>query len=188
MLRGNVYAALDNERACLDDLKKAAGLNPVDPLVAKALATALCARNNRLGDKVSSEQQIEAKQAIERALHLDPRDVSLLTIYAGMVGKDEPMKALALHQAIQMNAPTVQNGVLLGKLATQMALHESDETKGQGFFAIAESAFVKVRVTLAPSGTVMMMLPWVPPLKFQWLRTGVRPAVMVIRTLFVALS
>jgi tetratricopeptide (TPR) repeat protein len=145
MLRGNVQAALGNQLASIEDLKKAAGLNPMDPLVAKALANALYVRNRQLGDRLSSEQELEAKQAVERAIHLDPRDISALTAYAEMVGKDEPTKALALYQAIQVSTPSVPNAVVLGKLATQVALKETDETKKRAFFAVAESAFQQAR-------------------------------------------
>jgi len=145
MLRGNVQAALENQLASIDDLKKAAGLNPMDPLVAKALANALYVRNKQLGDRLSSEQELEAKQAVERAIHLDPRDISVLTAYAEMVGKDDPMKALALYQTIQVNTPSVPTAVLLGKLAAQVALKETDETRRRAFFAVAESAFQQAR-------------------------------------------
>ena len=129
----------------VEDLKKAASLNPMDPLVAKTLANALYVRNKQLGDRLSSEQELEAKQAIERAIHLDPRDISVLTAYAEMIGKDDPMKALALYQTIQVNTPSVANAVLLGKLATQVALKETDEKRKQAFFALAESAFEQAR-------------------------------------------
>jgi tetratricopeptide (TPR) repeat protein len=81
--------------------------------------------------------------------------VNLLTVYAQMVSKDEPMKALALHQTIQMNSPSVANGVALGKLATQLAMKETDETKKQGFFAMAESAFEQVR-KMEPTNQLMV--------------------------------
>jgi tetratricopeptide (TPR) repeat protein len=145
MLRGNVQSMLDNERAAVDDLKKAAGLNPIDPLVAKALANALYARNGKLGDKLSSEQKAEAKEALEHAIYLDPQDTNLLNAYADQVSDDEPLKALAMRQTIQTNAPSVQNAVRLGQLATQIALKETDEAKKQAFFTVAESAFEQAR-------------------------------------------
>ncbi len=145
MLRGNVKAALGNQLASIEDLKKAAGLNPMDALVAKTLATTLYVRNKQLSDKLSSEQEAEAKQAIERAIQLDPRDINLLSVYAEMIGKDDPMKALALYQAIQVNTPSVTTAVMLGKLATQVALKETDEKRKQALFAVAESAFQQAR-------------------------------------------
>jgi tetratricopeptide (TPR) repeat protein len=147
LLRGNVQAALDNQLAAIEDLKKAANLNPMDPLVAKTLASALYVRNKQLGDRLSSEQELEAKQAIERAIYLDPRDVSMLAAYAEIVGRDDPMKALALYQTIQASAPSVPNAVLLGKLATQVAMKEADEKRKQAFFAMAEAAFQQARKT-----------------------------------------
>jgi tetratricopeptide (TPR) repeat protein len=145
MLRGNVQSMLDNERAAVDDLKKAAALNPIDPLVAKALANALYARNSKLGDKLSSEQKAEAKGALEHAIYLDPQDTNLLNAYADQVSDGDPMKALALRQTIQTNAPSVLNAVRLGQLATQIALKETDEAKKRAFFTVAESAFEQAR-------------------------------------------
>ncbi len=155
LLRGNVQAALGNQLASIEDLKKAAGLNPMDPLVAKTLAGALYVRNKQLGERLSSEQELEAKQAVERAIHLDPRDVSVLTAYAEMIGKDDPMKALALYQTIQASAPSVPNAVLLGKLATQVALKETDENRKQALFGVAESAFQQAR-KLEPGNQLML--------------------------------
>ncbi|RPJ39416.1 MAG: hypothetical protein EHM35_02430, partial [Planctomycetaceae bacterium] len=155
LLRGNVQAALGNQLASIEDLRKAAGLNPMDPLVAKTLAGALYMRNKQLGDRLSSEQELEAKQAVERAIQLDPRDVSVLTAYAEIIGKDDPMKALALYQTIQVSAPSVPNAVLLGKLATQVALKETDEQRKQALFGMAESAFEQAR-RLEPGNQLML--------------------------------
>ncbi|MBN1508042.1 MAG: tetratricopeptide repeat protein [Sedimentisphaerales bacterium] len=145
MLRGNVQTALGNQLAAIADIKKAASLNPIDPLVAKVLANALYVRNAQLGDKASSEQELEAKQAVEQAIQLEPRDVSLLSAYAEMIGKDDPMKALALYQTMQVNAPSVTTAVMLGRLATQVALKETDAAKKQTLLALAESAFEQAR-------------------------------------------
>jgi len=145
LLRGNVQAALGNQLAAIEDLKKAASLNPMDSLVAKVLANALYVRNSQFGDKRSSEQELEARQALERAIRLDPRDINLLTVYANMVGRDEPLKALALYQTIQANSPSVPHAVMLGKMATQIASKETDEARKRAIFAVAESAFQQAR-------------------------------------------
>lgn len=145
MLRGNVQAVLGNQHASVEDQTKAAGLNPTDPLVAKAFANALYVRNSRLGDNVSSEQRIEAKRAMERAIQLDPRDTNLLMAYAEFISESEPLKALALRQRIQTNGPTLHNAVMLGKLATRIALKETDQARKRSLFAIAESAFEQAR-------------------------------------------
>ena len=155
MLRGNVQVALGNQLAAVEDLKKAASLNPMDSLVAKALANALYMRNNQLGDQRSSEQELEAKQALERAIALDPRDINLLAVYAEMVGRDEPLKALALYQTIQANSPSMTNAVMFAKLATQTALKEADQVKKRAFFAMAESAFQQAR-KMEPGNQLML--------------------------------
>lgn len=145
LLRGNVKAALGRERESIDDIREASRLNPTDPAVAKSLANALFLRNNKLGGSASSEQQLEARQALERAIHLNPRDVHLLSGYAGLIGEEDPMKAIAIFQTIQTNAPTLQNAVMLGRLATEAAQKEANEQKKKAFFAVAESAFEQAR-------------------------------------------
>ena len=137
-------ACWDNERAAVYDLKKAATLNPIDPLVAKALANALYARNGKLGRQALVGAEAEAREALEHAIYLDPQDLDLLNAYADQVSDGDPMKA-ALRQTIQINTPSVQNAVRLGQLATQVALKETDETKKQAFFTVAESAFEQAR-------------------------------------------
>jgi tetratricopeptide (TPR) repeat protein len=145
MLRGNVKAALGRERESVDDIREASRLNPMDPVVAKSLANALYVRNNKLGVGASSEQRLEARQALERAIHLNPRDVNLLSAYADLIGDDDSTKAIAIRQTIQTNAPTLQNAVMLGRLATQTAQKETDEQKKKAFFAVAEAAFEQAR-------------------------------------------
>jgi tetratricopeptide (TPR) repeat protein len=141
LLRGNVKASLGRERESVEDIREASRLNPMDPVVAKSLANALYARNGKLGAGASSEQQLEARQALERAIHLNPRDAGLLSVYADLIADSDPMKAIAIRQTIQANAPSVQNAVLLGKLATQTAQREIDETKRALFLKVAEAAF-----------------------------------------------
>lgn len=145
MLRGNVKAALGQEHEAIADTRRAAELNPADPLIAKALANALYARNAKLGRNVSSEQQLETRQALEQAIRLDPRDTNLLNVYVELIGDSEPLKALALRQTIQASVPSLNNAVLLGRLATQVALKETDETRKEAFFKMAEAAFEQAR-------------------------------------------
>lgn len=155
MLRGGVKAALGRERESVDDIREASRLNPTDPAVAKSLANALYVRNDKLGSSASSQQQLEARQALERAIYLNPRDVSLLSAYAGLIGDEDPTKTIAIRQTIQANAPTLQNAVMLGRLATQAAQKETDEQKKRTLFAVAESAFEQGR-HISPGDTFLL--------------------------------
>ncbi len=145
MFRGSVQAALGNTHASVEDLTRAASLNPMDPLVARVLAHALYARDNELGQSVSSEQRAETRRALQQAIRLNPRDTGLLIAYADYVTEHEPLKALALRQAIQAGAPSLDNAVRLGGLATRIALKEADEERRRALFAIAESAFAQAK-------------------------------------------
>jgi len=145
MLRSNVQAALGNEHACVEDARKASGLNPVDPSVARTLANALLVRNQGLGDRVSAKQREEAQLALERAIQLNPRDTQALLAYAAMVDESDPLKALGIRQTIQITAPSLENAVMLGRLATRIAVEQTDPARKGAFFAIAETAFEQAR-------------------------------------------
>ncbi len=145
VLRSDVKAALGKEQEAIEDARKASELNPMDALVAKGLAKVLYARDRRLGAGQSSDQRQETKQALDQAVRLDPRDPSLLNAYVDFLSDSEPEKAVALRQTIQTNAPSVDNAVALGKLATQTALKEKDQAKRNAFFAMAQTAFEQAR-------------------------------------------
>jgi tetratricopeptide (TPR) repeat protein len=155
MLRGNVKAELGREQESVEDIRRAASLNPLDPVVARALANAFCARNSKLGNKLSAEQQAETKEALERAIHLDPRDANVLGVYADFIAEREPLKALTLRQTLQANAPSLTNAVALGKLAARMALKETDETRRKALFTVAEAAFEQAR-QIEPANQYML--------------------------------
>ncbi|MBN1509064.1 MAG: hypothetical protein JW955_19610 [Sedimentisphaerales bacterium] len=145
MLRSSIQAAIGNERAAIDDARRASDLNPVDPIVAKALANALLVRNRDLGNSVSEEQKRETKLSLERAIRLNPGDTQVLVAYADLIDASEPMKALAIRQTIQIKTPSLNNAVMLGRLATRVALTETGETRKKALFTMAETAFEQAR-------------------------------------------
>ncbi len=147
LLRSNINAALGNDLACLDDVQKAAVLNPMDGIIAKALANALYRRNLRLGDEASSDQVIETRRALERAIALNPGDLPLLSAYAEYISPTEPLRALAIRQTLQRNAPSLQNAILLAKLATGMAVEEANQQRKTALFQIAASSLEQARKT-----------------------------------------
>jgi tetratricopeptide (TPR) repeat protein len=148
VLRSDVKAALGREQESIEDAQKASSLNPMDPLVAKTLAKVLYARNTKLGGSLSSDQRHQTRQALERAIQLDPRDPGLLNVYVDFISNSEPEKAVALRQTIQANAPSADNAVMLGELATQVALKETDPRKKKAFFTMAQTAFEQAIDTL----------------------------------------
>jgi len=141
MLRSNVNVILGNEHDALVDAQKAATLNPLEPGISKGFAFALYRRNKKLGLNVSSDQIIEARDALRRALRVNPQDLELLSFYAEYISETEPLDALAIRQNLQKVVPSVMNAVLLGRLATKMALEETDTEHKEALFAIAASSF-----------------------------------------------
>lgn len=141
MLRSEINAALGNEHASIEDIRKAASLNPLDGIIAKASASVLYHRNQKLGNSVSSAQVVEVRTALEKAISLNPGDLSLMSLYAEYIAPTEPMRAIAIRQDLQNAAPNMENTVLLGQLATQVAVKETNTELRETIFDIAASAF-----------------------------------------------
>jgi len=144
-VRSAVNAALDNESVSIEDIQKAAALNPLDGDIAKRLMRALYRRNLKLGQNVSSEQLVEAKTALNKALALNPSDLELLGFYADNIVSTEPLRALAIRQDLQKVNPSVDNALMLSRLAVGLAVRETDAERKNALFAIAESALDQAR-------------------------------------------
>ncbi|MBN2455098.1 MAG: tetratricopeptide repeat protein [Sedimentisphaerales bacterium] len=145
MLRSSVNGALGNEHAFIEDARKASSLNPLDAAIAKHLASALFRRNQKLGDDTSSDQVIEARTAIDRARILNPGDLELYSFYAEYISSTEPARALAIRQGLQKANPTVENALLLGKMAVRIASQNSDSQRKKALFDMALSSFEQAK-------------------------------------------
>jgi len=145
MLRSDINSSLGNEHASMEDIRKAASLNPLDGIVAKASANVLYRRNQKLGDSVSSAQIVEVRTALERAIALNPGDLALLGLYAEYIAPTEPLRAVAIRQDLQRAAPNMENALLLGQLATDVAVKETNPQLKEALFGIAVSAFEQAK-------------------------------------------
>jgi len=155
MLRSDINASLGNEHASMEDIRKAASLNPLDGVIAKASANVLYRRNQKLGDSVSSAQIVEVRTALERAIALNPGDLTLLDLYAEYIAPTEPLRAVAIRQDLQRAAPNMDNALLLGQLATDVAVKETNPQQKEALFGIAASAFEQAR-KINPSDKLML--------------------------------
>ena len=149
VLRSTVNSALGYEHASIEDAQRAAYLNPLDPTITKTLVSMLYQRDNKLGQNVSSDQIIETKTTLLRALKANPHDMGLLSFYAEYISNDEPLRALAIRQNLQKVNPSVQNAVLLARLAMNMALQEENADNKDALLAIADSSFEQAQA-IAP--------------------------------------
>ncbi|MHC4205596.1 MAG: tetratricopeptide repeat protein [Planctomycetota bacterium] len=145
LLRSDINAALGNEHASMEDMRSAASINPLDGTIAKASAIAFYRRNQQLGDKVSTAQVAEVRDALERAIALNPGDLMLFGLYADFIAPTEPVRAVAIRQDLQRANPTIENALLLGKLATEAAVKETNPQNAEALFAIAGSAFEQAK-------------------------------------------
>ena len=149
MLRSRANAALGNEHASIEDAQKAAFLNPLDVNIAKVLANALYERDKKLGPNVSSDQIIETRNALQRVLRANPGDLQTLSFYAEYISNDDPLRALAIRQNLQKINPSVQNAILLGRLAMKMGIRETNAERKDALLAIADSSFEQAQA-MAP--------------------------------------
>ncbi|MFH1371163.1 MAG: tetratricopeptide repeat protein [Planctomycetota bacterium] len=145
LLRSRINANLGKAAAALTDIQTAAGLNPFDKSISRELANRLYARNRTLGDNVSSSQLAEARAALDWAMALNPGDLGLMSFFAEYISETEPQRALALRQSLQENAPSLQNALLLARLASRLAVDNDDAQRKQALFAMAESALEQAK-------------------------------------------
>ncbi len=145
MLRSDIYAALENEHASMEDIHRAAALNPMDGAICRGLAIALYQRNQKLGEGVSAAQVSETKDVLLRAMALNPRDTALRGLYADYITSTDPLRAVAIRQDLQKAEPSLANAVMLGKLATEVALKQTDPKTKEALFAVAGSAFEQAK-------------------------------------------
>jgi len=145
MLRSNINTALGNEHAAMEDIRTALSLNPLDGTIAKESAIAFYSRNQQLGSNVSAAQVAEVRDALERAIALNPGDLMLFGLYADYIAPTEPLRAVAIRQDLQRANPSIENALLLGKLATEAAVKESNPQNKEALFAIAGSAFQQAK-------------------------------------------
>jgi len=155
LFRSSVNTALGNQHASIEDVRRAVSLNPLDGAIAKVLANVLYQRDKKLGTNVSSDQKIETRTALQRALRLNPGDLDLLSFYAEYISDDEPLRALAIRQNLQNVTPTVQNAVLLARLAMKMALRETNAKRKDALLAIADSSFEQAQA-IAPENKAVL--------------------------------
>ncbi len=155
MERSKANAAMENWSASIADIQKASSLSPTDKFIAARLASVLYQRNQRLGENASSDQVIETRIALERAIALNPGRLQLYTIYSEYISETEPERALSLRQRLYKASPTIQNAIMLGQLATEIAVREINTKAKEALFDIAASAFEQAR-KIDPQDKIML--------------------------------
>ncbi len=156
VLRGQIKESLGRTHEGITDMKQAAQFNPRNGNISKILALALFRRNERLGNNVTTDQFLEAKQAIERAVGTNGNDIQLLSFYAEFISDTEPRKALAIRQRLFKDTPTVQNAVLLGNMAFNLSEDQTDPDKKQALIQIASDSYEKA-LELEPANQIVLV-------------------------------
>ncbi len=145
LLRSRINAALGNDAAALADTQTATTINPMDRNIARDMANRLYIRNQKLGNNVSSAQLTETRHALDWAIALNPGNSQLLNFYADYIGESEPERALALRQSLQENTPSMQNALLLARLATRLGLDSTDTQRQKALLGMAASALEQAK-------------------------------------------
>jgi len=146
MLRSDINTSLGNEHASIEDIRKAASMNPFDGTIAKASANVLYRRNQKLGESVTSAQIVEVRSALERAIVMNQGDLALRSLYAEYIAETEPLRAVAIRQDLLRAVPnSMDNALLLGHLATKVAVKQSEAQLKETLFAIAASALEQAK-------------------------------------------
>ena len=145
LLRSNINAALGDNYAYMNDISKAASMNPLDSTIARRYAIALYNRNQNLGKEATSAQINETRDALEKAIALNQGDMELLGLYTEYIAPTEPARAIAIRQDMLAAVPTVDNAMSLGSLAMNVAVNSSDPNEKEGYFDMAGSAFEQAR-------------------------------------------
>jgi tetratricopeptide (TPR) repeat protein len=155
MLRSAINGALGNENASIEDAREALGSNPQNPDHVKRLALVLCQRNMNIGDSATVEQLTEAKRMLESALVLNSSDRQLLSFYAEYISATEPYRALAIRQYLYKTVLNVENALLLGTMAMNIALLEKDEAQKNALLDITGQALADAYRLNPSDGTTL---------------------------------
>ncbi len=156
LLRSTINSALGNDKMAADDAMKAASLNPLDGAIAKAFANTIYQRNVKLGKIVTPVQLGEVKSALINAIRLNPADLQLQSVYAEYISETDANSALAIRQSLQKAVPSLDNALLLGRMAMRMAGQEkSDQARRKALLEIAESSFKQAQSIDPQNNTVL---------------------------------
>ena len=145
VLRSSINSALGNDYSAMEDISKAAYMNPLDGAIARRFAISLYNRNENLGSEATAAQVNEARDALEKAIALNQGDMELLGLYTEYIAPTEPQRAVAIRQNMLTAVPSLDNAMSLGTLAMNVALNTTNTDDKEGFFDIAGSAFEQAR-------------------------------------------
>ena len=141
LLKSQIGLALENYDAAVENVMIAASMNSIDGMIAKQVVVALQARNDAMGSKVTDIQRSELKDALVRAMALNPNEWQLQQIYANFINERQPENALAVQQNLARRFPTVENHLALGSMAVELAVSEINKEKKQHLLDLAKPAY-----------------------------------------------
>ncbi len=146
-LRSKLNVQVGEYELAVNDALKTLKGNPLNSEYSKNLALILYQRNEKIGNDVSTEQAVETRNAIQRALSQNPNDSQLLSLYVDVTGETEPDKAIAILQSMQREMNAVQNDLQIALLSIKLATESSSsvsEYYKEPLFEIAQVSLERV--------------------------------------------
>jgi tetratricopeptide (TPR) repeat protein len=140
MLKSQVEMSLGRLDEAIEDAVKASSMNPMDGAIAKHKASVLYSRNLRLRRNASADQIKEVENALLEAMILNPSEWYLRSIYAELISKSEPTKALAIRQDLEEKYPNMVNSLMLGNMAMRLAAGEQEPSRKEFLYEVAGKA------------------------------------------------
>jgi len=143
ILKSQIYANKGNHEEAIKNAMAAARINSFDGNIAKQVVLAIEARNVALGNNVSDSHREEMVKALRRAVILNPKELQIQNLYVRYISESDPKSAISIQQRLTSQYPTVENYLLLGRMAKNMAVRKINKAEKQICFDIAEPAFKK---------------------------------------------
>ena len=137
------YEKLGKLDLAVENAEIAFSQQPLDRDIARQRASVIYTLTQSLGDSASEKQKAQTQSALVWAMKLDPSNYNLQSIYAEYVYEEDPRKALAIRQALQKTAPSIQNAHLLGNMALRIAKAQTNPEVQKAMLDIAEDSYTQ---------------------------------------------
>ena len=141
MFKSKIYIDLGEFNSAVDMALTATTMNPLNGQLARQAVAAIQARNVELGMNTSLLQRKELKDALTRAIALNPADWKLQVGYSKLIMDKEPKNAIAVMQVVAKNVPGLETSMLLGALAMELAEKEIDKELKAFYLGAAGEAY-----------------------------------------------
>ncbi|MBN1125984.1 MAG: tetratricopeptide repeat protein [Sedimentisphaerales bacterium] len=154
-VRSQIQWELQRPNDAIKDIYEASRIAPLNPGIARQKATILFDRSRQNNGQSETEQAEELGRALAHAMLLNPKDIGLVSLYAEFIKDYKPYQALAIRQRLFSSYPSINHALLLGDLASRMALSETDSNRQSALYEICGNT-LKQALTIEPGNTTVL--------------------------------